>query len=65
MIDYAKLTLWNVSISRNLFKNELIKLIKWADNQEITWLRNYCYDKYLDMYPDVLEEVFYKENKIN
>ncbi len=65
MIDYAKLTLWNVSISRNLFKTELTKLIKWADNQEITWLRNYCYDKYLDMYPDVLDEVFYKENMVS
>jgi hypothetical protein len=63
MIDYAKLMLWNVSISKNLFKNELIKLINWADKQEITWLKNYCYDKYLDMHPDVLEEVFIKENR--
>jgi hypothetical protein len=61
MIDYAKLMLWNVSISRNLFKNELIKLINWADKQEITWLKNYCYEKYLDMHPDVLDEVFFRK----
>lgn len=60
MTDYAKLTLWNVSISRNLFKKELLRLIDWADKQEIKWLQNYCYEKYLDMYPDVLEEVFYE-----
>jgi hypothetical protein len=65
MIDYAKLKLWNVSISRILFKTELEKLINWADKQEINWLRNYCYDKYLDMHPDVLEEVFVKEKKTN
>jgi hypothetical protein len=60
MTDYAKLKLWSVSISGNLFKNELIQLINWADNQEINWLKNYCYEKYLDMHPDVLEEVFLK-----
>lgn len=58
MIEYAKVILWGVSFWKGLFKKELEKIMQWSDNKEIIELRNYCYEKYSDMHPDVLEEVF-------
>ncbi len=58
MIEYAKVILWGVSFWKNLFKKELEKIISWSDSKELIELRKYCYDKYSDMHPDVLDEVF-------
>ena len=58
MIEYAKVILWGVSFWKALFKKELEKIIQWSDSAELAELRKYCYDKYSDMHPDVLEEVF-------
>ena len=61
MIEYAKVILWGVSFWKALFKKELEKIIQWSDPVELTEIRNYCYEKYNDMHPDVLEEVFTTE----
>ena len=58
MIEYAKVILWGVSFWEVLFKKELEKIIEWSDEEERTELMKYCYDKYSDMHPDVLNEVF-------
>ncbi len=58
MIEYAKVILWGVSFWKVLFKKELEKIIEWSDVSELSEIRKYCYDKYSDMHPDVLDEVF-------
>lgn len=58
MIEYAKVILWGVSFWKALFKKELKKIITWSNSTELAELRKYCYDKYYDMHPDVLDEVF-------
>jgi hypothetical protein len=58
MIEYAKVILWGVSFWEVLFKKELEKIIEWSDDEELAELAKYCYDKYSDMHPDVLNEVF-------
>lgn len=58
MIEYAKVILWGVSFWEGLFRKELEKIIAWSDEKELAELRNYCYDKYVDIHPDVLNEVF-------
>ena len=58
MIEYAKVILWGVSFWEVLFKKELEKIIQWSDEEELAELRKYCIDKYSDMHPNVLNEVF-------
>lgn len=58
MIEYAKVILWGVSFWESLFRKELLKIVSWSNNEELAELRKYCYDKYSDMYPHVLDEVF-------
>lgn len=58
MIEYAKVILWGVSFWEVLFKKELEKIIEWSDVEERAELMKYCYEKYSDMHPDVLNEVF-------
>jgi hypothetical protein len=58
MIEYAKVILWGVSFWKALFKKELEKIIEWSSKEEFSELRKYCFDKYSDMHPDVLNEVF-------
>ncbi len=58
MIEYAKVILWGVSFWEVLFKKELEKIVQWSNSEEVEELRKYCYDKYSDMHPNVLDEVF-------
>ncbi len=58
MIEYAKVILWGVSFWEVLFKKELQKIIQWSDEEELAELRKYCFDKYSDMHPSLLNEVF-------
>jgi hypothetical protein len=63
MIEYAKVSLLGVSLWKALFKKELEKIIEWSDEEEIDELKRYCFEKYNDMHPDVLAEVFSFKNK--
>lgn len=58
MNDYAKKILPKVSEWKPLFKKELIKCINWAQPEERFELRNWCYDNFYAIYPDVLTEVY-------
>jgi len=58
MLEYAKVILPKVSFSRHLFRKELSKCIQWVEPFEIQELHDWCYEKFKDKYPDVLEEVF-------
>lgn len=58
MNEYAKKILPSVSEWKPLFKKELIKCINWAEPQEWFELRNWCYDNFYDLHPDVLTEVY-------
>ena len=59
MIDYAKVILPKVSFSRDLFRKELIKCVKWTeDPKELNVLREWCDENFGEMYPDILDQVF-------
>ena len=58
MFEYAKLILWKVSLQKNLFKNKLISIVNRIDRSDLSKLKAYCYAKYYDMYPEVLDEIF-------
>lgn len=58
MLEYAKVILPKVSFSRELFRKELIKCIKWVEEDQVQELYSWCYQKFQKMYPDVLAEAF-------
>lgn len=58
MLDYAKVILPKVSFSKQLFKKELAKCVRWVEPADVQELHDWCYEKFRDKYPDVLEEVF-------
>ncbi|WP_339739854.1 hypothetical protein [uncultured Sunxiuqinia sp.] len=59
MIEYARVILPKVSFSRDLFRKELIKCAKWAENpNDLNELREWCDENFGDMYPEILNDVF-------
>lgn len=58
MKDYIRMKLWGVSFLKPLFREELIKILKNAEPEEYFDLLLYCYNKYSDMHPEILAEVF-------
>ncbi len=58
MFEYAKVILPKVSFSKQLFRKELLKCISWVEKGEIEDLRNWCFENFGEIYPDILEEVF-------
>lgn len=58
MLEYAKVILPKVSFSRELFRKELAKCINWVSEAEIDNLREWCYENFREMYPDVLNKAF-------
>ncbi len=63
MIEYAKIVLWGVSFWKQLFRKELIKIANWCEPVELLQLKKYCYDKYYDIHPDVIDEIFLSDKK--
>ncbi len=61
MLEYAKVILPKVSFSRDLFRKELTKCINWVGDAEISNLKAWCYENFLDMYPDILTNAFAKK----
>ena len=51
MLEYAKVILPKVSFSRDLFRKELTKCINWVSEAEISSLKSWCYENFLDMLP--------------
>ncbi|KJF44864.1 MULTISPECIES: hypothetical protein [Draconibacterium] len=58
MLEYAKVILPKVSFSKELFSKELSKCINWVEPDQLQNLRNWCYENFKEMYPDVLAEAF-------
>lgn len=58
MLEYAKIILPKVSFSKELFRKELIKCIKWVEPNQIQELYFWCVENFKEIYPDVLEEAF-------
>ena len=58
MLDYAKVILPKVSFSKELFRKELAKCIRWVEPADVQKLHDWCFENYKDLYPDVLEEEF-------
>ena len=58
MIEYAKVILPKVSFSRELFQKELLKCIGWVKKNEVEELRNWCFENFNEMYPNLLKETF-------
>nr|WP_319571818.1 hypothetical protein [uncultured Draconibacterium sp.] len=58
MLEYAKVILPKVSFSRELFSKELSKCINWVEPDQLPTLRNWCYENFKEIYPDVLAEAF-------
>jgi hypothetical protein len=61
MLEYAKVILPKVSFSRDLFRKELAKCINWVSEAEIANLREWCYENFREMYPDILTNAFAME----
>lgn len=61
MMEYAKVILPKVSFSRELFRKELAKCINWVGESERIQLKNWCYENFIEMYPDILSEAFTKK----
>ncbi|HZH71954.1 MAG TPA: hypothetical protein VFD91_05650 [Mariniphaga sp.] len=58
MKDYFKMKLWGVSFYKPLFKEELKNVLSTTNEENLVNVLIYCYNKYSDMHPEVLEEVF-------
>ena len=58
MFEYAKVILPKVSFSKELFRKELSKCINWVEPDQLHNLRNWCFENFKEMYPDVLAEAF-------
>jgi hypothetical protein len=61
MIEYAKVILPKVSFSRELFRKELTKCISWVNGSERATLKQWCYENFQDIYPDILKSAFAME----
>lgn len=60
MLEYAKVILPKVSFSRELFRKELHKCINWVGDSEIDSLREWCFEHFMDLFPEILTEAFEK-----
>jgi len=58
MLEYAKVILPKVSFSKELFRKELNKCIKWVETDELNELYTWCFKNFKKIYPDVLAEAF-------
>jgi len=58
MLEYAKVILPKVSFSRELFRKELAKCINWVGEPEMGNLKEWCFENFRDMYPDILVSAF-------
>ena len=61
MMEYARVILPKVSFSRELFRKELTKCINWVGESELNGLREWCFENFKEMYPDILSEAFAKK----
>jgi len=61
MMEYARVILPKVSFSRDLFRKELTKCIDWVGESELNDLKVWCFENFMEMYPDILTKAFEKK----
>lgn len=61
MMEYARVILPKVSFSRDLFRKELTKCIDWVGESELNDLKIWCFENFMEMYPDILTKAFAKK----
>jgi len=61
MMEYARVILPKVSFSRDLFRKELTKCIDWVGESELNDLKIWCFENFMEMYPDILTKAFEKK----
>lgn len=61
MMEYARVILPKVSFSRHLFRKELTKCINWVGESELNDLKVWCFENFMDIYPDILTKAFAKK----
>ena len=61
MMEYARVILPKVSFSRDLFRKELTKCIDWVGESELNDLKIWCFENFMDIYPDILTKAFTKK----
>jgi hypothetical protein len=60
MLEYIKTILLKVSFDKKLFEKELRKAFKVLIPEEIKQLKQWCYEKFSEMYLFILNNVFSK-----
>jgi len=60
-MEYARVILPKVSFSRDLFRKELTKCIDWVGESELNDLKIWCFENFMEMYPDILTKAFEKK----
>jgi hypothetical protein len=58
MLEYQKMILGKVSFSKALFKNELLKTLKWITSKERKVFYIWLMTVFGSIYGDVIKEVF-------
>ena len=61
MMEYARVILPKVSFSPHLFRKELTKCIDWVGESELNDLKVWCFENFMEMYPDILTKAFEKK----
>ena len=61
MMEYARVILPKVSFSRDLFRKELTKCIDWVGESELNDLKIWCFENFMEIYPDILTKAFAKK----
>ncbi len=64
MIEYAKVVLLGVCSWKVLFQKELTKIILWSQPSEKSELKRYVYEKYYDVYPEIIDKIFLADKKM-
>jgi len=57
-LEYAKMILDKVSFDQKLFEKELYKALRKLLVSEIKELKNWCYEKYGNLYAPILNQAF-------
>ncbi|MBC5994002.1 hypothetical protein [Pontibacter cellulosilyticus] len=58
MLDYVKTILLKVSFDKTLFEKELKKGLKALEEHEMVLLRQWCYEKFSNIYQPILLNTF-------
>ncbi len=58
MLEYAKIILSKVSFDKRLFEKELSKAVKALVPDELREFKQWCYDKFGQLYQTVLNKYF-------